>query len=112
MELQGQAEEESKRSGFTFRDFEGKWHNHFASTQAGLFEMALKVVLTELGCDADEVHDSDEGSIDITYDDLLAAFDDDQRSVRRGQGSSEFTNVQQPRRVNDNHHANRHQPPA
>ena len=62
--------------------------------------------------DADEEHDSHQGSDNITYDDLLAAFDDEQRSVRRGQGSSEFANMQQSRRVNDNRNANRHQPPA
>ena len=39
------AEADTRASGFAFRDYNGTWHNRFASTQAGLFEMALKAVL-------------------------------------------------------------------
>ena len=52
-----EAEEASKASGFAFQDFAFQWHNCFASTQAGLFEMALKVLLVDLGCDLEEAHE-------------------------------------------------------
>ena len=51
------AEKDTKLSGFAFQDFEGTWHNRFASTQAGLLEMSLKVVLGKFGFTDAEIHE-------------------------------------------------------
>ena len=49
-----EAESMSKASGFAFKDSHKKWHNSFDSTSAGIFEMALRAVLHEMGCTADQ----------------------------------------------------------
>ena len=51
------AEEDSKKTGFSFKDHKGEWHNQSDSTRLGLFEMSLQVVLRGRGYSEQEVDD-------------------------------------------------------